>query len=132
MQEKIQEWRDIFEMFDDDLMLYEHLIDVGRKLQKDPLPEHLRNEDTRVSRCQYDLFVARHEDKFKAYSTGMIASGYAYLLIDIFNSVALKEVAQCDPVNIGQSIGIKEILSAQRGNGFFQMMDLMKEQANEN
>ena len=54
MQEKIQEWRDIFEMFDDDLMLYEHLIDVGRKLQKDPLPEHLRNEDTRVSRCQYD------------------------------------------------------------------------------
>ena len=62
----------------------------------------------------------------------MIASGYAYLLIDIFNSVALKEVAQCDPVNIGQSIGIKEILSAQRGNGFFQMMDLMKEQANEN
>ena len=36
------------------------------------------------------VLVARHEDKFKAYSTGMIASVYAYLLIDIFNSVALK------------------------------------------
>ena len=131
MEQRIKEWRDTFEMFDDDLMLYEHLIDEGRKLRNDPLPEHLRTEATRVSRCQYDLFVARHEDKFKAYSTGMIASGYAYLLVDIFNSVPLDEVAVCDPKQVGESLGIKEILSAQRGNGFFQMMDLMKVQAGE-
>ena len=131
MEQRIKEWRDTFEMFDDDLMLYEHLIDEGRKLRNDPLPEPLRTEATRVSRCQYDLFVARHEDKFKAYSTGMIASGYAYLLVDIFNSVPLEEVAVCDPKKVGESLGIKEILSAQRGNGFFQMMDLMKVQASE-
>ena len=131
MQEKIQEWRDTFELFDDDLMLYEHLIDEGRKLRDDPLPENLRTEATRVSRCQYDLFVARHDNKFKAYSTGMIASGYAYMLADIFNSVTLEEVAQCNPKEIGLALGVKEILSAQRGNGFYQMMDLMKAQANE-
>ena len=131
MHNKIQEWRDLFEELGDDVMLYEHLIDEGRKLQTNPLPEELRTEQNRVSRCQYDLFVARHEDKFKAYSNGMIAGGYAYMLLDIFNSVTLEEVAQCDPAEIGKSIGVKEILSAQRGNGFFQMMDLMKEQANE-
>jgi|TARA_B100000131_G_C18081201_1_gene598323 sulfur transfer protein SufE len=131
MHNKIQEWRDLFEELGDDVMLYEHLIDEGRKLQSNPLPEELRTEQNRVSRCQYDLFVARHEDKFKAYSNGMIAGGYAYMLLDIFNSVTLEEVAQCDPAEIGKSIGVKEILSAQRGNGFYQMMDLMKEQANE-
>ena len=131
MQAKITEWRNLFEELGDDVMLYEHLIDEGRKLQKDPLPEELRIEKNRVSRCQYDLFVGRHEDKFKAYSNGMIAGGYAYMLLDIFNSVTLEEVAQCDPAEIGKSIGVKEILSAQRGNGFYQMMDLMKEQANE-
>lgn len=131
MHNKIQEWRDLFEELGDDVMLYEHLIDEGRKLQTNPLPEELRTEQNRVSRCQYDLFVARHEDKFKAYSNGMIAGGYAYMLLDIFNSVTLEEVAQCDPAEIGKSIGVKEILSAQRGNGFYQMMDLMKEQANE-
>ena len=131
MHNKIQEWRDLFEELGDDMMLYEHLMDEGRKLQTNPLPEELRTEQNRVSRCQYDLFVARHEDKFKAYSTGMIASGYAYLLVDIFNSVPLEEVAVCDPKQVGESLGIKEILSAQRGNGFFQMMDLMKVQAGE-
>ena len=131
MHNKIQQWRDLFEELGDDMMLYEHLMDEGRKLQTNPLPEELRTEQNRVSRCQYDLFVARHEDKFKAYSNGMIAGGYAYMLLDIFNSVTLEEVAQCDPAEIGKSIGVKEILSAQRGNGFYQMMDLMKEQANE-
>ena len=131
MQAKITEWRNLFEELGDDVMLYEHLIDEGRKLQKYPLQEELRIEKNRVSRCQYDLFVGRHEDKFKAYSNGMIAGGYAYMLLDIFNSVTLEEVAHCDPSEIGQSIGVKEILSAQRGNGFYQMMDLMKEQANE-
>jgi sulfur transfer protein SufE len=131
MHNKIQEWRDLFEELGDDLMLYEHLLDEGRKLHNDPLPEDQRIESNRVSRCQYDLFVGIHENRFKAYSNGMIASGYAYMLLDIFNSVPLSEVAECDPVNIGKSIGVKEILSAQRGNGFFQMMDIMKAQANE-
>ena len=129
MKEKIQEWRDLFEALDDNMMLYQHLIDEGRKLRNDPLPEDLRTDNTRVNRCQYDLFVARHDNRFKAYSTGMISGGYAYMLLDIFNSVPLEEVAVCDPLTVGQTLGIKEILSAQRGNGFYQMMELMKVQA---
>ena len=125
----VERWRETFELFDDDMELYQHLIDQGKQLQKDPLPEELRTESARVSRCQYNLFVGQADGRYKAYSDGMIASGYAYMLLDIFNSASIEEVAECDPVAIGQQLGVCEILSANRSNGFFQMMDLMKHQA---
>ena len=40
----------------------------------------------KVSRCQFDLFVDWENGKFKAWSNAMIAAGYAYVLLDIFNS----------------------------------------------
>lgn len=129
LEYSVERWKETFELFEDDMELYQHLIDQGRQLQKDPLPEELRTEATRVSRCQYNLFVAPVDETFKAYSDGMIASGYAYMLLDIFNSASREEVAECDPVAIGKQLGVREILSAQRSNGFFQMMDLMKHQA---
>ena len=128
LEYNIERWRETFELFDDDMELYQHLIDQGKQLQKDPLPEELRTEATRVSRCQYNLFVAPVDSKFKAYSDGMIASGYAYMLLDIFNNASTQEVAECDPAQIGQQLGIREILSTNRSNGFYQMMDLMKHQ----
>ncbi len=128
LEYNIERWRETFELFEDDMELYQHLIDQGRQLQKDPLPEELRTEATRVSRCQYNLFVAPVDSKFKAYSDGMIASGYAYMLLDIFNNASIEEVAECDPAQIGQQLGIREILSTNRSNGFYQMMDLMKHQ----
>lgn len=129
LEYSVERWRETFEFFDDDMEMYQHLVDQGKKLQEDPLPEELRTEATRVSRCQYNLFVAPIDSKFKAYSDGMIASGYAYMLLDIFNSASIEEVAECDPVAIGQQLGVREILSANRSNGFYQMMDLMKHQA---
>ena len=55
-----------FKIFDPNGMeLYRWLIELGKKLQNDPLSVHLRTEKNRVSRCQFGLFVDKEEDKNK-------------------------------------------------------------------
>jgi len=130
MQNKIAEWRETFSAFDDSMDLYQFLIDLGKDMQKDPLEEQYRLEENRVSRCQYSLFVARPDNEYKAYSDGIIASGYSAVLLDIFNNSSTEEIATVDPMSVGKGLGIREILSGQRQNGFYQMMEVMKRHAN--
>ena len=73
----------------DNLEVYRWLISLGTKLQEDPLSEEKRILENKVSRCQFDLYVDWEDGKFKAWSNAGIASGYAYILLDIFNDVVI-------------------------------------------
>ena len=80
--EKIKEYKTHLETLKeiDNLEVYTWLISLGKELAQDPLSKDKHTEENRVSRCQYDLFVDREDDKFKAWSNAMIAGGYAYIL----------------------------------------------------
>ena len=86
-EEKTKEYKEHLEALQeiDSLEVYQWLISLGKQLVNDPLSKEKQTESNRVSRCQYDLFVDREDDKFKAFSNAMIAGGYAYILVDIFN-----------------------------------------------
>ena len=73
------------------LEVYRWLISLGKKLDNDPLSKEKRVEKNRVKRCQFDLFVDWEDNKFKAWSNAMVAGGYAYVLLDIFNSSPINE-----------------------------------------
>ena len=75
----------------DNLEVYQWMISLGKKLQDDPLSEEKRISENRVSRCQFSLFVDWEDGKFKAWSNAMVAGGYAYVLLDIFNSSPVNE-----------------------------------------
>jgi len=75
----------------DSLEVYRWLISLGKKIDEDPLSKEKRTEENRVSRCQFDLFVDWENNKFKAWSNAMVAGGYAYVLLDIFNSSPVEE-----------------------------------------
>ena len=69
----------------DSLEVYRWLISLGKKVNENPLSEKNRIEKNRVKRCQFDLFVDWEDGKFKAWTNAMVAGGYAYVLLDIFN-----------------------------------------------
>ena len=77
-----------------------------------------------VTYCQYNLFVDKEDNQFKAWSDALIASGYAYMLLDIFNS------AGADAKNITldsfADLEIGNMLSMNRQNGFYQMINIMQ------
>ena len=110
----------------DNLEVYRWLISLGAKLNDDPLSEEKRILNNKVSRCQFDLYVDWEDNKFKAWSNAAIASGYAYILLDIFNSSSVTEAKQIT-VEDFEEIKLDKLLTMSRKTGFYQMIEMMIE-----
>ena len=93
IQTKLNEYKEHIETLKsiDELEVYNWLMSLGAKLNDDALSEDKRTVDNKIKQCQFDLYVDREDNKFKAWSNGMIAAGYAYILLDIFNSLPTEE-----------------------------------------
>jgi len=108
----------------DSLEVYRWLISLGKKLEDNSLSKDKHTEKNRVSRCQFDLFVDWEENKFKAWSNAMVAGGYAYILLDIFNSCPIHEAKKIT-VDHFKKIKLDELLTMNRKTGFYQMIEMM-------
>ena len=108
----------------DSLEVYRWLISLGKRLEEDPLSKDKRTEQNRVSRCQFDLFVDWEDNKFKAWSNAMVAGGYAYVLLDIFNSTSIHEAKKITTDHF-KKIKLDELLTMNRKTGFYQMIEMM-------
>ena len=126
VDDKLAEYKDNIEALQliDKLEVYRWMISLGKKLQENPLSEEKRIDVNRVSRCQFSLFVDWEDDKFKAWSDAMIASGYAYILLDVFNSSPIEEAKQITTDHF-KKIHLDKLLTMNRQNGFFQMIEMM-------
>ena len=106
------------------LEVYRWLMSLGEKLNEDPLSKEKRTEQNKVKKCQFDLFVDYEDGKFKAWSKAMIAAGYAYVLVDFFNSLSIDERKKIT-VEHFKKIKMDELLTMNRKTGFFEMIEMM-------
>ena len=120
IDDKLNEYKDNIEALQliDKLEVYRWMISFGKKLQENPLSEEKRIDENRVSRCQFSLFVDWEDGKFKAWSDAMIASGYAYILLDVFNSSPIEEAKQITTEHF-KKIDLDQLLTMNRQNGFY-------------
>ena len=126
MANKLIEYRDNINALKeiDNLEVYRWLISLGAKLNDDPLSEGKRTNKNKVSRCQFDLFVDWEGGKFKAWSNATIASGYAYILLDIFNSLPLTTKITVEDF---QQVKLDKLLTMNKRTGFYQMIEMIIE-----
>ena len=108
----------------DSIEVYQWLIGLGKKLNDNPLSKEKQIPENKVVRCQYDLFVDKEDDTYKAWSNAMIAGGYAYVLVDIFNSIS-KEERNNITVEDFKKIKLDEMLTMNRQTGFYEMVEKM-------
>ena len=106
------------------LEVYRWLMSLGEKLNEDPLSKERRIEQNKVKRCQFDLYVDYEDGKFKAWSKAMVAAGYAYVLIDIFNSLSIDESKKIT-IEHFKKMKMDELLTMNRKTGFFEMIEMM-------
>ena len=123
---KINEYRNNIEALQavESLEVYRWLISLGEKLNEDPLSEIKRIKKNKVKSCQFDLFVDYENGRFKAWSKAMVAGGYAFILIDIFNSLPLEEAKKIT-VEDFKKIKMDELLTMSRKTGFYEMIEIM-------
>ena len=126
IQAKLKEYKEHIETLKsiDELEVYNWMMTLGAKLNDDPLAEDRRIVDNKIKQCQFDLYVDRQGNKFKAWSNGMIAAGYAYILLDIFNSLPTEESKKITEEHF-KTIKLDEMLTMNRKTGFYEMVGLM-------
>ena len=108
----------------DELEVYNWLMTLGAQLNDTPLSEDKRTMANKVKQCQFDLFVDREDNQFKAWSNGMVAAGYAYILVDIFNSLPVSQSKQITEEHF-KTIKLDKMLTMNRQTGFYEMVGMM-------
>ena len=106
------------------LEVYRWLISLGEKLNDDPLSEERRTIKNKVKSCQFELFVDYENGRFKSWSKAMVSAGYAYILIDIFNSLPILEAKKIT-IDDFKKIKMDELLTMSRKTGFYEMIEIM-------
>ena len=106
------------------LEVYRWLISLGEKLNDDPLSEERRTTKNKVKSCQFELFVDYENGRFKSWSKAMVSAGYAYILIDIFNSLSIEEAKKIT-IDDFKKIKMDELLTMSRKTGFYEMIEIM-------
>ena len=117
---KIQEYKDTIDTLEmmDSIEVYTFLMKKGQDLEKDYLSESRRLPTNQVTQCQYALYVDREDGRFKAYSDAMIAAGYAYVLVDVFNSMTEDEKKTVTVADF-EAMELDKKLTMNRQTGYY-------------
>ena len=123
---KLNEYKNNIESLQaiESLEVYRWLISLGEKLNDDPLSEERRTIKNKVKSCQFELFVDYENGRFKSWSKAMVSAGYAYILIDIFNSLPIEEAKKIT-IDDFKKIKMDELLTMSRKTGFYEMIEIM-------
>ena len=127
IQDIQQDIIDEFDMFEEWMGKYEHIIDLGKSLPL--IEEHYKTEDNLIKGCQSRVWLhAQHKDGkviYTADSDAIMTKGIVALLVRAFSEQKAQDIVEADTDFINQ-IGLKEQLSPTRANGLVSMVKQMK------
>ena len=116
-----------FELFDDQLDKYEHLIDIGKSLPD--MESQLKTDDKLVKGCQSKVWLVASQETgrvhFQADSNTAITKGIIALLIRVLSGRTPDEILEAELTFIDK-INLRAHLSSQRSNGLSLMIKQMK------
>lgn len=116
-----------FELFDDWMQKYEHLIEMGKNLPL--IDSSLKTDDRLIKGCQSKVWLATTKNngliEYTADSDAVISKGVIAMLIRVLNKHTADEIINADLYFIDR-IGLKEHLSPNRSNGLVSMIRQMK------
>ena len=127
IQDIQQDIIDEFDMFEEWMGKYEHIIDLGKSLPL--IEEQFKIEDNLIKGCQSRVWLhAQHKDGkviYTADSDAIMTKGIIALLVRAFSEQKAQDIVEADTDFINQ-IGLKEQLSPTRANGLVSMVKQMK------
>ncbi len=127
IQDIQQDIIDEFNMFEEWMGKYEHIIDIGKSLPL--IEEQFKTEDNLIKGCQSRVWLhAQHKDGkviYTADSDAIMTKGIIALLVRAFSKQKAQDIIEADTNFINQ-IGLKEQLSPTRANGLIHMVKQMK------
>ena len=128
-----QEIVEEFQLFDDWMARYEHIIDLGKALPD--FPVEWRTEENRIRGCQSQVWfqMQMHDGllDIQGISDAAIVSGLIAILLRVYSGRNPDDILDTGPEFISD-IGFDEHLSPTRSNGLHSMLKVIYEQAAQN
>ena len=116
-----------FSYFNDWMDKYEHIIEIGKALNR--MPDAQKSEDLLIKGCQSRVWLNAHtadgQVRFSADSDAIITRGLVALMVRVLDGLEPATVAGADLWFLDK-IGLKEHLSPTRANGLLAMIKQMK------
>lgn len=127
IEEAQQEIIEEFELYDDWMDRYNHLIEMGKSLPE--MNPSQKTKDNLIEGCQSRVWLhAGLKDGkvvFHADSDALITKGIAALLVRVLSNQPPKKITNAD-LHFIEEIGLKQNLSPTRSNGLVAMVKQMK------
>ena len=120
---KIKKWKEEFSYLDEnDRLIY--IIDLAKHMTS--LPKELRTDDRLVRGCMSKIWidVGVVDNLVTVYydSDAMITKGITSIICDCFTDISLQEAQTITKQDI-ETLGIRQLLTAQRRNGLSSLVD---------
>ena len=116
-----------FSYFDDWMDKYEHIIEIGKALNR--MPDAQKSEDLLIKGCQSRVWLNAHtadgQVRFSADSDAIITRGLVALMVRVLDGLEPATVAGADLWFLDK-IGLNEHLIPTRANGLLAMIKQMK------
>ena len=122
---------DDFALFDDWEERYRYIIELGNGLA--PLTEAEHNDANKVQGCVSQVWLVNDRDgerlSFRGDSDAHIVRGLVAILLDLYDGKSAQEIAAYDAESAFQQLGLGEHLTPQRSNGFYAMVQRIRNDA---
>jgi cysteine desulfuration protein SufE len=121
-----------FELLADSDEQLAYVIDLGKKLV--PLTPEERNDRTKVRGCASQVWLVTEPAsdgrlRFRGDSDAIIVRGLIGILLRIFSERAPAEILAADPKAIFDRLKLTQMLTPQRSNGLFSMVQRIRTDA---
>ena len=127
---KINEIKDMFELFDDPMDKYTQIIELGKK--NIPLENKYKNEENRIYGCTSLAWVrvAKENNTYIIFidSDTFIVKGLLSIIKYIVDGSEAKQIEALNIQSILSDIGLEESITSQRTNGFLNALEMIKTQ----
>ena len=121
IQNKMEEIKKEFSIFEDPREKYVYLVDIAKKSQGiNPIDQ---NNENKVYGCTSQAWIISEEKPDKTFnfltdSDAMIVKGLLCILQRLFNGQNKQDILSINGDNILEKIGLGDSISSQRTNGF--------------
>ena len=129
VSEKLNELKDVFDLFDNPKDKYIQLMDMGRKSQE-LLPEE-RNDKNKIYGCTSQAWIVTDSYDNGTYflrtdSDAQIVKGLLSVLSNICDGESLETIDSINGSDILSTVGLNGAISSQRMNGFSSALEKIK------
>lgn len=119
-----------FELFDDWMSRYEHVIDLGKQLGD--FPEEWKTEENKIHGCQSQVWIHIEKQGEKLQISGIsdaaIVSGLVAIVLRVYSNQTPQAILDAKPDFIAD-IGFTDHLSPTRSNGLHAMLRTIYQRA---